>query len=93
MLIYVEGKIIWVMIGGEGGYGYYLVEYSDGKVDVELFYNVGVSVGVVVFGWSKGFVSFDVFIIGLVKYMKGEIVYYDSVVVVCVDWDSLNKYV
>ena len=77
--IYAEGKITWVTIGGEGGYGYHLVEYSDGKADVELFYNVGASAGAAAPGWSKGPASLDASITGSAKYTKGETVHYDSV--------------
>lgn len=90
--IYAEGKITWVTIGGEGGYGYHLVEYSDGKADVELFYNVGASAGAAAPGWSKGPASLDASITGSAKYTKGETVHYDSVAAARADRDSLNKY-
>ena len=90
--IYAEGKITWVTIGGEGGYGYHLVEYSDGKADVELFYNVGASAGAAAPGWSKGPASLDASITGSAKYTKGETVHYDSVAAARADRDNLNKY-
>lgn len=76
--IHAEGQIIWVKVGGEASYGYRYKQYSDGTVDVELYYAAKGELGAGKSFGGDGEIAAKVGVTGSVKYEQGETFHYDS---------------
>lgn len=90
--VHLKGKITWVKLGGDAGYGYRLIEYSDGSADVELFYSLKGEAGAEQKIDGKGKFGADVSGTLSGKYQKGDTFHYNTVDAARVDEDRLKQY-